>query len=77
MEWFRERVRALHVVKRPPEPLLKGRDVVALGVPPGPEVGRILKAVYELQLDGALTTAEEAKERARRLLEGEARAEKS
>jgi hypothetical protein len=40
-------------------------------------VGRILKAVYELQLDGALTTAEEAKERARRLLEGEARAEKS
>ena len=36
MEWFRERVRALDVAVRPPEPLLKGRDVLALGVTPGP-----------------------------------------
>jgi tRNA nucleotidyltransferase (CCA-adding enzyme) len=68
MEWFRDRVRALDVAERPPEPLLKGRDVVGLGVAPGPEVGRILKAVYELQLDGAVTTPEEALEQARRLL---------
>ena len=31
MEWFRERVRQLDVAVRPPEPLLKGRDVIALG----------------------------------------------
>ena len=36
MEWFRERVRQLDVAVRPPEPILKGRDVLALGVAPGP-----------------------------------------
>jgi len=68
MEWFLERVRALDVAERPPEPLLRGREVVALGVPPGPEVGRIVRAVYESQLDGAVTTLEEARQEAARLL---------
>jgi tRNA nucleotidyltransferase (CCA-adding enzyme) len=68
MEWFRERVRQLDVAVRPPEPILRGRDVLALGVSPGPEVGRVVRAVYERQLDGAVTTLEEAREEARRLL---------
>jgi tRNA nucleotidyltransferase (CCA-adding enzyme) len=68
MEWFLDRVRQLDVATRPPEPILKGRDLVALGVPPGPEVGRVLRAVYERQLDGAVTTLEEAREEARRIL---------
>jgi tRNA nucleotidyltransferase (CCA-adding enzyme) len=68
MEWFRERVRALDVAVRPPEPLLKGRDVIALGVTPGPEVGRVLHAVYERQLDGAVATLEEARAEACRVL---------
>jgi tRNA nucleotidyltransferase (CCA-adding enzyme) len=68
MEWFRERVEALDVAVRPPAPLLKGRHVLALGLRPGPEVGRIVAAVYERQLDGAVTTLEEAEAEARRLL---------
>ena len=68
MEWFRERVRQLDVAVRPPEPLLKGRDVIALGVAPGPEVGRVLQAVYERQLDGEVTTPEEARAEACRIL---------
>jgi tRNA nucleotidyltransferase (CCA-adding enzyme) len=68
MEWFLERARELEVTRRPPDPLLRGRDVLALGLPPGPEVGRIVRAVYERQLDGAVTTVEEAREEARRLL---------
>jgi len=68
MEWFLARARELEVSERPPEPLIRGRDVLALGVVPGPRVGRILRAVYELQLDGELTTSEEALEAARRLL---------
>jgi tRNA nucleotidyltransferase (CCA-adding enzyme) len=68
MEWFRERVERLGVARRPPEPLLRGRDVLALGVLPGPAVGRIVKAVYERQLDGAVTTLEQAVEEARRRL---------
>jgi tRNA nucleotidyltransferase (CCA-adding enzyme) len=68
MEWFLERVRQLDVAERPPEPLLKGRDVVALGVAPGPAVGRIVREVYERQLDGAVTTVDEARKEAERLL---------
>ena len=69
MEWFRAKARELEVAERPPEPLLRGRDVLALGVPPGPEVGRIVRAVYERQLDGVVRTHEEAVAEARRLCE--------
>ena len=68
MEWFLEKVRQLEVAVRPPAPLLRGRDLLALGVAPGPAMGRILEAVYERQLDGAVTTVEEATAEARRLL---------
>ena len=68
MDWFIERARALGVEHRPPEPLLKGRHVLALGVSPGPRVGEILKQVYEQQLDGDIATVEEGVEAARRLL---------
>jgi tRNA nucleotidyltransferase (CCA-adding enzyme) len=71
MEWFKERVHALDVAKRPPEPLLKGRDLLALGLAPGPLVGRVLQAVYEKQLDGAVTTAEDARAEAARLIAAE------
>jgi tRNA nucleotidyltransferase (CCA-adding enzyme) len=69
MEWFLARVHELDVAERPPEPLLRGRDVLALGLRPGPEVGRVVRAVYERQLDGAVTTREEAVDEARRVLE--------
>jgi tRNA nucleotidyltransferase (CCA-adding enzyme) len=69
MEWFLEKVTELDVAERPPEPLLRGRDVLALGLSPGPEVGRVVKAVYERQLDGVVKTHADAVEEARRLLE--------
>jgi len=59
MEWFIARVRELDA-HRLPDPLLRGRDLMALGVPPGPEMGRLLRAIYERQLDGAVRTADEA-----------------
>jgi len=60
MDWFLERARALGVEHRPPAPILLGRHVLALGLTPGPRVGEILKAVYELQMDGRVQTLEEA-----------------
>jgi tRNA nucleotidyltransferase (CCA-adding enzyme) len=68
MEWFRDKVRALAVERQPPAPLLQGRDVLALGLAPGPEVGRIVRAVYEQQLDGGVTTLDEARAAAAALL---------
>jgi len=70
MDWFMDRVRQLDVAVRPPDPILRGRDVMAMGMPPGPEIGRVLQAVYEQQLDGVVTTLEEARAAARRIFEG-------
>jgi tRNA nucleotidyltransferase (CCA-adding enzyme) len=67
-EWFIERVRQLGLEHGPPAPILLGRHVLALGLEPGPEVGRIAKAVYELQLDGEVTDLDSALAAARRLL---------
>lgn len=43
-----------------PPPLVNGRDVLALGWKPGPKIGEILEAVQTRQLEGTLTSREEA-----------------
>jgi tRNA nucleotidyltransferase (CCA-adding enzyme) len=68
MDWFLARARALGVEHQPPPPLLLGRHLLALGLPPGPRVGEILKLVYEKQLDGEILTLEEGIEAAREIL---------
>ena len=68
MAWFLGRARALGVEHGPPKPLLLGRHLLALGLTPGPRVGVILKQVYERQLDGQITTVDEAQALARDLL---------
>ena len=69
MDWFLGRARALGVEHEAPAPLLLGRHVLQLGLSPGPEIGRILKVVYERQLDGEITSLEEARDAARELLD--------
>jgi tRNA nucleotidyltransferase (CCA-adding enzyme) len=68
MDWFLERARELGVQHAPPEPLVKGRHLLALGLRPGPRVGEILRQVYERQLDGSITTTDEGVAFARELL---------
>jgi tRNA nucleotidyltransferase (CCA-adding enzyme) len=60
MDWFIDKARALGVEHRPPAPILLGRHLLAIGVEPGPRMGGILRAVYEKQLDGEVTTLDEA-----------------
>ena len=43
-----------------PEPLLRGEDVLALGIEPGPEVGRLLELVAEERAVGTIATRDEA-----------------
>ncbi len=53
-----------------PPRLLRGDDLMAeLGLPPGPQVGRLLELVREAQAAGEIATREEALTLARRLLE--------
>ncbi len=68
MDWFIDKARALGVERKPPAPILLGRHLLALGMSPGPRMGEVLKAVYERQLDGLVTTLEEAEGEARRVL---------
>jgi tRNA nucleotidyltransferase (CCA-adding enzyme) len=68
MDWFLERARALGVQHQAPGPLLLGRHLLALGLTPGPRIGEVLRTVYELQLDGVVTTLDDAIAAARRIL---------
>ena len=43
-----------------PEPLITGRDLIAMGLEPGPHFGPILDRVYDAQLEGEVATREEA-----------------
>ena len=52
--------RRLGVDAHPPKPLLAGRDLARLGIAPGPQMGRLLKAALEAQLRGDIATVEEA-----------------
>ncbi len=68
MDWFIERARALGVEHKPPAPILLGRHLIELGVRPGPGMGEILRAVYELQLDGVVTNLDEARAEAQKTI---------
>jgi tRNA nucleotidyltransferase (CCA-adding enzyme) len=68
-EWFIEKVRALDIEKKAPDPILMGRHLIEAGLEPGPQFKEILDAVYEMQLDGKVTNLVDAIEQARNLIE--------
>ncbi len=67
-EWFIARARELEVEQQAPAPLLLGRHLIELGLHPSPLFGRILSAVYDMQLDGRVRTLAEAQAAARDLI---------
>ena len=60
-EWFIQRAKELEVEQQPPAPILLGRHLLEMGLEPGPRVGEITKAIYELQLDGRVQTLADAR----------------
>ena len=72
-EWFLQRAKELEVEHQPPGPLLLGRHVLDMGLMPGPKVGEITRAVYEMQLDGRVTTLDDARDAAQKLLAADER----
>jgi len=49
--WLLDKFGELDVSKETIRPLIMGRDLLKLGVPPGPGMGKILKELYKRQLD--------------------------
>ena len=50
------------MVNEKPAQLVQGRDLIPLGVRPGPEMGRILRAAYGAQIEGEFATCAEGLE---------------
>ncbi len=67
-EAVKRRLVALPPESLHPPPLLRGRDLLAMGYAPGPEFSRVLAALEEEQLAGRIRTREEAEEFVRRAL---------
>jgi tRNA nucleotidyltransferase (CCA-adding enzyme) len=55
----------------PERPKVRGRDVVLLGLPPGPQVGAVLARLQRARAEGAVASFDEELELARRLVEHE------
>ncbi|MBD3318241.1 MAG: HDIG domain-containing protein, partial [Chitinivibrionales bacterium] len=58
--FLRQKQQELAVERLKPSPVLRGRDLIEIGMKPGPAFGRILSAVYDLQLDERIGDREEA-----------------
>jgi hypothetical protein len=58
----------LEVESKAPAPLLLGRHLLEMGLAPGPRIGEITRAVYEMQLDGRIGTLDEAIEVAKEMM---------
>ena len=72
---LRRRVRDLAGVELRPEPLLSGHDLMQLGMVPGPGLGQLADQLYMAQLEGILTSAEQAKAWARQWMAGDQKPE--
>jgi len=67
--WLVRKFDELRVNRETIKPLVMGRDLIGLGVPPGPEMGRLLKKLYKAQLDNGFETKAAGLAKARRLIE--------
>ncbi len=59
-EFVRQRYEAMPEEDVRPRPLITGHDLIAAGYVPGAEFKHILQAVEDAQLEGSITTADEA-----------------
>ncbi len=62
LELFTQKIKEARVEHKPEEPVLLGRDLLEY-VEPGPQLGNIVKAAYEIQLEEGVKDLEELKKR--------------
>lgn len=68
--WLLDKFRELDVNKETIRPLIMGRDLLKLGVPPGPGMGNILRELYRRQLDNDFQTRGQGLKIAKTLIGG-------
>ncbi len=67
-QWLKDKAEALAVTDSQPEPVIKGRHLLSLGMEPGPAIGRLTQELYERQLDGEFHDLEAGLTLAREIL---------
>ncbi len=68
-QWLLKKFEELKVNRETIKPLIMGRDLIKLGVEPGPEMGKILKKLYKWQLDNLFDNRADGLRLARKLIE--------
>jgi tRNA nucleotidyltransferase/poly(A) polymerase len=58
-DFLRQKQKEIPVNEVKPTPLITGKDLIAMGLKPGPVFGKILRSVYDAQLEGKITTKKE------------------
>ncbi|HNV86094.1 MAG TPA: CCA tRNA nucleotidyltransferase [Candidatus Omnitrophota bacterium] len=53
-EFLKAKIQEYREEELKPKPLINGDDLISMGCRPGPNMGKLLTEMYELQLDGAL-----------------------
>ncbi len=71
--WLLQKFKELNVSRETIQPLIMGRDLIPMGVEPGPEMGKFLKKLYNLQLDGEFEDKQKGLEIAKKLIQKEKR----
>jgi len=59
-KWLHEEAERLGVLYAPPLPLLQGKDLISMGFNPSNQFKLVLDTLYSMQLDGIISTREEA-----------------
>jgi tRNA nucleotidyltransferase/poly(A) polymerase len=67
-QWLLKKFEELNVSKETIKPLIMGRDLIELGVSPGPAMGELLKKLYQKQLDNEFETREKGIKMAKKLV---------
>ncbi len=66
--WLLEKFEELNVSKETIQPLIMGRNLIDLGVSPGPQMGKYLKKLYHMQLDNDFETKKDGLIKAKELI---------
>ena len=69
-DFAKEKFHTLPAEEIRPTPLITGADLIAAGYEPGPQFKELLTAVEDAQLDGSISTKEEAMELVKTRIEG-------
>jgi putative nucleotidyltransferase with HDIG domain len=67
--WLLKKFEELNVSKETIKPLIMGRDLIKIGVSPGPSMGKLLRKLYQMQLDNEFETKAKGIEKAKKLVE--------